>query len=157
MTLHLILSMIERFSRGHRSLRANFTWDARSKFGSFKRKFLFTNFLVREGFGLCKAVLFFQSLCVCSRSYLLELPVNDLFGSFLQSTPGLPMESHKSENPQFSFFQVPLLRVEDVLVWASKTSRLSKHIQIISLSGTRLWGHDSFNSFFGYIHFQKLF
>ena len=61
-------------------------------------------------------MLFFQSLCVCSRSYLLELPVNDLFGSFLQSTPGLPMESHKSENPQFSFFQVPLLRVEDVLV-----------------------------------------
>ena len=32
----------------------------------------------------------------------LELPVNDLFGSFLQSTPGLPIEeSHKSENPQF--------------------------------------------------------
>ena len=72
----------------------------------------------------------------------LELPVNDLFGSFLQSTPGLPIEeSHKSENPQFfskfpsTLERRPSVSFEDFTVIQTHTNHFSFRWVILRGSG----------------------
>ena len=87
----------------------------------------------------------------------LELPVNDLFGSFLQSTPGLPIEeSHKSENPQFfskfpsTLERRPSVSFEDFTVIQTHTNHFSFRWVILRGSGVMtvlllFWWHSFYS------------